>query len=82
MTNQELCTWLRENSSSAYRPAAEAAERIEQLEAALKCLDAMYARAWDEVGGGLVFSPESVKKFEAAHRKAAVALAAGLPSKS
>lgn len=31
MTNQELVKWLRANSSGIYRPAAEAADLIEQL---------------------------------------------------
>jgi hypothetical protein len=35
MNSNDLCAWLRENSSGAYRPAAEAVDRIEQLEAAL-----------------------------------------------
>jgi hypothetical protein len=31
MTPQELCAWLREHSSGVYRPAADAADLIEQL---------------------------------------------------
>ena len=31
MTTPELTKWLRENSSGAYRPAAEAADLIESL---------------------------------------------------
>ena len=31
--NKKLCKWLRDNSSGAYRPSAEAAELIEKLEA-------------------------------------------------
>ena len=34
----ELKKWLRENSSGIYRPAAEAADRLERMEAALKQL--------------------------------------------
>lgn len=33
MNDRDLCAWLRENSAGAYRPAADAAARIEQLEA-------------------------------------------------
>ena len=29
--DKELCKWLRDNSSGIYRPAAQAADRIEQL---------------------------------------------------
>jgi hypothetical protein len=32
MTTPELIQWLRDNSSGVYRPAAEAAEVIEQLQ--------------------------------------------------
>jgi hypothetical protein len=32
MDNKQLCQWLRDNSSGVYRPAAVAAERIEELE--------------------------------------------------
>ena len=32
MTTPELTQWLRDNSSGVYRPAAEAADVIEQLE--------------------------------------------------
>ena len=32
MDNKQLCQWLRDNSSGVYRPAAVAAERIENLE--------------------------------------------------
>lgn len=38
MTNEELCAWLREHSSGAYRPAAEAAARIEELSAQVDAL--------------------------------------------
>lgn len=31
MSNEELTQWLRDNSSGIYRPAAEAADLIEQL---------------------------------------------------
>ena len=34
MTRTELCAWLRANSSGDYRPAADAADEIEQLAAA------------------------------------------------
>ncbi len=32
MNSKQLCQWLRDNSSGVYRPSAEAAERIEELE--------------------------------------------------
>ena len=32
MNNDKLCEWLKNNSSGIYRPAAEAAERIKELE--------------------------------------------------
>lgn len=35
MTTSELCRWLRDNSSGVYRPALEAADRLEQMERAL-----------------------------------------------
>ena len=35
MNNDKLCKWLKENSSGIYRPAAEAAERIKELEETL-----------------------------------------------
>lgn len=35
MTRTELCAWLRANSSGIYWPAADAADEIERLEAAL-----------------------------------------------
>lgn len=31
MTNDELCAWLRANSSGIYRLAAEAADRMERM---------------------------------------------------
>ena len=30
-TDEELCKWLRDNSSGCYRPSAMAADRIEEL---------------------------------------------------
>lgn len=38
MTNEQLCAWLREHSSGVYRPAAEAAARIEELSAQVDAL--------------------------------------------
>jgi len=35
MTLNELCAWLRANSSGVYRPAADAASQIEMLAEAL-----------------------------------------------
>lgn len=46
----ELCAWLRENSSGIYRPAAEAADRIERLENALKTIIKIENKAgYDEI---------------------------------
>ena len=36
MNNQDLCKWLRNNSSGAYRPSAEAANRIEEMQVLLE----------------------------------------------
>jgi hypothetical protein len=36
MTNEELKKWLRDNCSGIYRPAAEAADRIGELEKELE----------------------------------------------
>lgn len=38
MTTRELIKWLRENLSGVYRPAAEAADRIEELIAVIQSL--------------------------------------------
>lgn len=35
MNNDDLCKWLKENSSGVYRTAAVAADRIKELEKAL-----------------------------------------------
>ena len=35
MNNDKLCKWLKDNSSGIYKPAAEAAERIKELESTL-----------------------------------------------
>ena len=35
-TDEELCNWLRNNSSGCYRPSAIAANRIEELSTKLK----------------------------------------------
>ncbi len=48
------------------------------LFAALVALDAMYARAWDTTTGELVFSADSVEKFELAHGAATAAIAKAL----
>lgn len=42
MTTEELCKWLRENSSGVYRPAALAAEEIESLTARLSESEQQY----------------------------------------
>ncbi len=38
MRDDELCKWLRDNSSGVYRPSAEAANRIEALKSHLEFL--------------------------------------------
>ena len=38
MKDKDLCKWLRDNGSGTYRPAAEAATRIEMLKHALNDL--------------------------------------------
>ncbi len=38
MEINELIQWLRDNSSGVYRPAAEAADRLERMSAALELL--------------------------------------------
>ena len=35
MSTKELIRWLKDNSSGVYRPAREAAERLERMERAL-----------------------------------------------
>ena len=64
-----------------YETVAEYSRQIDALLAerdalreALQELSEMYVHAWDLVDGGLFMSPNSVKKFEAAHAKAAAAL--------
>ena len=49
MNSNELCHWLRANSSGVYRPAAEAANEIERLTAALATANAnaeRFERGW------------------------------------
>ncbi len=41
MLDEELCQWLRDNSSGVYRPAAEAARRIEEMNAEIKLFNWM-----------------------------------------
>jgi hypothetical protein len=36
MTNSELIDWLKENSSGVYRPAREAADRMQRMDKALR----------------------------------------------
>ena len=38
MTTDELIEWLKENSSGVYRPALEAANRLEQMQTYLKMM--------------------------------------------
>lgn len=52
----------------------DAADEVEKLRAALKGLSDMYAQTWDRVDGALVMMPETVSQFEAAHKKARIAL--------
>ena len=41
-TDEELCNWLRNNSSGCYRPCDMAAHRIEELLAFIAILDYKY----------------------------------------
>lgn len=43
--SKDLCQWLRDNSSGAYRKSAEAADRIEELEAEVRALRPIYHHA-------------------------------------
>lgn len=38
LNDDELCKWLRDNSSGTYRPSAQGADRIEQLKAEIELL--------------------------------------------
>jgi hypothetical protein len=53
MGNLKLCEWLRNNSSGIYRPAAEAATKIEIMEMALFKIaaidDNLEGGDWDEI---------------------------------
>ena len=44
MRDDELCKWLRDSSSGAYRASAEAANRIEALKAHLEVLRELIAK--------------------------------------
>lgn len=46
----------------------------DRLRVALKGLSDMYARTWDRADGALVMMPDSVPRFEQAHRAALIAL--------
>lgn len=48
---------------------------MQELVEALEELHGMYSYAWDLVDGGLMMFADSIPKFEAAHAKAAKALA-------
>jgi len=48
MTTQELIVWLRQNSSGIFRPAAEAADRLEELERELAAMTEQFNRALDD----------------------------------
>lgn len=48
---------------------------VRELVEALGELHGMYSYAWDLVDGGLMMFADSIPKFEAAHAKAAKALA-------
>lgn len=88
MSLTNLVTQIRESILAVRRPpiregemhafpldlAEEAANEIERLQEALQGLSDMYARTWDRVDGALVMMPDSVARFEAAHKKASIAL--------
>lgn len=80
MTNQrveELLKWRRGETGLTRTPTATELgllQEVERLREALQGLSDMYARTWDRVDGALLMMPESVARFEAAHRKAFVAL--------
>ena len=42
MNSRDLCKWLRDNSSGIYRPASEAADKIERQQELLEL-------AWDAI---------------------------------
>ena len=56
------------------KQVVELKKRISTLEIALRELSAMYSHAWDAVDGSLLMLPESIPRFEAAHRAAEAAL--------
>ena len=69
MTPEQLCEWLRQNSSGIYRPAAEAAAEIESLLAALadlKCQRGVLAGLLTEAAGvvSVIESESSDKEAE------------------
>jgi len=55
MSNDEIKTWLRENSSGIYRPATEAADLIERLERENARLMSE-RQEWKTVVGGETFT--------------------------
>ena len=61
-------------SGVAWYKADEVDARIQELEKALRGMESMYTHVWDRVDGSLVCMPESVDRFEAAHREARKAL--------
>ena len=67
------------NADGAFEANARLIAAAPELLEALLALDKLYVRAWDEVSGGLWFSPDSVTAFEDAHAqaRAAIAKAAG-----
>lgn len=65
MDRKELCKWLRDNSSGAYRKAAEAADEIERLENALIAIVSIENKVdggdWDEIGEARLIAHYALK---------------------
>jgi len=49
MNDNDLCQWLRANSSGTYRPSAEGADRIEALNIELAELKSQHKEAVDRI---------------------------------
>lgn len=77
MSNVDLCAWLRKSAFGSFHPAKDAAERIEQLEAALREFESVYASLHKTSGSNYQASSDLACKFERAHRRATRALALG-----
>jgi hypothetical protein len=85
MDNKQLCQWLRDNSSGVYRPAAVAAERIENLLIELKRMQDVLAKTeerkkwWMKNAEGI--AEERGELFRAGEALAKDAFESGLISK-